>query len=366
MMKTGRNEGPCGGRPSLSDEVKAFAEGLGFEPVGITTAEPAEEAESRLQQWRRAGHAASMDYMLRERPRRTHPQDLLPEARSVVCLAFNYYPGEAEGEGRERAHGRVARYAVGLDYHTVLKKKLRRLEAFMVELGTAETQTKTLVDSGPLLEREFARRAGVGFIGKNTHLIALKHGSWVFLAEVLTSLELEPDRPISANCGTCTECLKACPTGALREPFVLDARRCISYWTIEHRGLIAEEPELNAWVFGCDLCQEVCPFNHKPAVSTERQFRQGTIVETELPLVELLRLDSDDAFRLRLKRSPLLRPKREGIVRNALRAATNQGAKDLLPWIENIASSDSSAELRQLARHAVQVLGGLPQGQGGK
>jgi len=350
-MKTGQERQSGGQKPSLSQQVKAFAKGLGFDPVGITTAEPAEEAESRLQQWLRAGCAASMSYMQREWPRRGHPRDLLPEARSVIGLALNYYPGEIEARRDQRSRGRIARYAVGGDYHKVLKKKLRRLESYLVERGGAQTKTKSLVDSSPLLEREFARRAGVGFIGKNTHLITLKHGSWVVLAEVLTTLALEPDAPISAHCGTCTECLQACPTGALREPFVLDARRCISYWTIEHRGAIPEElePLIQDWVFGCDRCQEVCPFNRKPTLTRESRFRQGAIVETELPLEELLWLDQEAAFQKRFKQSPLLRPKREGMVRNALVAARNQLARDAAAHIRKLAEGDVSEAIRRLA-----------------
>lgn len=354
-METGQEKQSGGQKPSLSQQVKAFAKGLGFDPVGITTAEPAEEAESRLQEWLRAGYAASMNYMQRERPRRGHPRDLLPEARSMICLAFNYYPGEVEARREPRSRGRIARYAVGSDYHKILKKKLRRLESYLVERGGTQTKTKSLVDSSPFLEREFARRAGVGFIGKNTHLMTLKHGSWVFLAEVLTSLELEPDAPISAHCGTCTQCLQACPTRALREPFVLDARRCISYWTIEHRGPIPEElePLMEDWVFGCDRCQEVCPFNRKPTLTRESQFRQGVIVETELPLEELLQLDHEAAFRERFRQSPLLRPKREGMVRNALVAAQNQLARDAAAYIRKLAEGDVSEAIRRLAERVL-------------
>jgi len=360
-METRPRKEPAGQSRSLTEQVKTFALGLGFGPVGITSADPAAEAEAHLREWIRTGSAASMRYMARERPRRGHPRDLLPEARSVICLAFNYYPGEpkqASDRVRQQTQVRIARYAVGADYHKVLKRKLRRLETYLVELGGAETKTRSLVDSAPILEREFARRAGIGFVGKNTHLITLRHGSWVFLAEVLTSLELETDRPISANCGTCTQCLDACPTRALPEPFVLDSRRCISYWTIEHRGPIPEDREsgLHDWAFGCDLCQEVCPFNHKAVVTGEAQFALGTIAETGMPLVELLRLGSDGDFRERFRGSPVVRPKREGILRNALTIAMNQKAKEALPEIQHLAESDPSEFIRELAGRAARVI----------
>jgi epoxyqueuosine reductase len=304
---------------SLTEQIKEFARSVGFGPVGVTTADPAGEAEVRLQQWLQQGMAAGMDYMKRPEPRRSHPRDLLPEAESVLCLAFNYYPGEDAAKDSKKDSGRIAKYARGRDYHRVLKKKLKKIEQYLVDVGGAGTKVRSFVDSAPLLEREFARRAGLGFIGRNTHLITLGKGSWVFLAEVLSSLRLKPDEPVSFNCGACTACLEACPTGALPEPFVLDSRRCISYWTIEHKGEIVEEKQAPAgdWLFGCDICQEVCPFNHKPELTGEESFREGVITSSRIPLDEILEIESEEEYREKFQGSPLMRPKLAGMKRNA-------------------------------------------------
>jgi epoxyqueuosine reductase len=272
---------------------------LGFNPVGIASATPALDAEQRLQQWLAQGHAAGMTYLHRAQPRRGHPEDLLPGAKSVLCLAFNYYPGEPSFHSGSQPSGRIARYAVGEDYHRVLKRKLRHLEQWLYRQGGPETRTRSFTDSAPILEREFARRAGLGFMGRNTHLIAPRYGSWVFLAEVVTNLELEPDSPLRSHCGTCTACLEACPTGALSESQGLDARKCISYWTIEHRGEFesAMQDRLQGWLFGCDICQEVCPFNRKARISSEPLFLPGAGAGNRIELEEVLSIDSDASFR---------------------------------------------------------------------
>jgi len=356
-----KNHPSAGNSPdSLTEQVKAFARSRGFAPVGVTPAEPAEEAEERLRHWIDRGYGASMEYLARAHPRRGHPTDLLPEARSILCLAFNYYPGTPQLRHGGPSTGRIARYAVGKDYHWVLKKKLREIERFLAQIGGPETRSRSFVDSGPVLEREFARRAGLGFIGRNTHLITPTQGSWVFLCEVLTNLPLEPDKPIGVSCGSCTACLEACPTGALVEPFVLDSRKCISYWTIEHRGAIPEtmQPQIKDWIFGCDLCQEVCPFNHKPKVTGESQFRQGVTLETRTPLMEILELASEESFRREFGAYPLLRPKREGIIRNALIVAVNQNAVDTLPAIRSLAAGDSNDSIRRGAAQAARSIAG--------
>lgn len=345
---------------ALKDAIRSKALQLGFDAVGITSADPAEEAQERLQSWITGGYGASMHYMTRQSPRRGHPRDLLPEAQSVISLASNYFPGEQAGDtpADGSTMGKVARYALGVDYHKVLQRKLRLLENYLVELGGTEIRTKSFVDTAPLLEREFAQRAGLGFIGKNTHLINRRYGSWIFLSEILTSLSLPPDAPVNYNCGSCTLCLEACPTGALPEPFLLDSRKCISYWTIEHKTFFPDEvqPMLQDWVFGCDICQEVCPFNQKPKLTDEEAFQQGTVVHHRIVLGELLALDSEESFYSRLLRSPLLRPRREGIVRNALTVAVNQNAKELVPSIQKLAQNDPSGFVRHIAGWALSRL----------
>lgn len=346
------------GPSDLSARLKETANELGFDPVGIASASPAFDAEQRLQEWLAQGHAAGMTYLHRAQPRRGHPADLLPEAKSVLCLAFNYYPGDRGSYSGSRSSGRIARYAVGEDYHRVLKRKLKHLEQWLYRQAGPETRTRSFTDSAPMLEREFARRAGLGFMGRNTHLITPQYGSWVFLAEVVTNLELEPDRPLTAHCGTCTACLEACPTGALSESQGLDARKCISYWTIEHRGEfeLVMQDRLQGWLFGCDICQEVCPFNRKARISSEPLFLPGAGAGNRMAIEDVLAIESDVSFRDQFARSPLLRAGRSGLIRNALALAVSERAFELLPRIQQISREDPSDAVRQMASVAAARL----------
>ncbi len=350
----------------LSAKLKETARALGFDPVGIASASPAFEAEQRLQEWLAQSHAAGMTYLHRAQPRRGHPEDLLPGAKSVLCLAFNYYPGDRGSYSGSRLSGRIARYAVGEDYHRILKNKLKHLEQWLCRQGGPETRSRSFTDSAPMFEREFARRAGLGFIGRNTHLIAPRYGSWVFLAEIVTNLELEPDPPLRAHCGTCTACLEACPTGALSESQGLDARKCISYWTIEHRGELdpSLQDRLEGWLFGCDICQEVCPFNRKARISSEPLFLPGAGAGNQVALEEVLSIESDGSFRDRFARSPLLRAGREGLFRNALALAVSECAFELLPRIQTIAREDPSDAVKRMASAAAVRLQTLQSGAG--
>lgn len=342
----------------LSSRLKAAAYAMGFAPVGIASAAPAIESEQRLRDWLAKGHAAGMTYLHRPRPRRGHPEDLLPGARSVICLAFNYYPGEAGSHSGSWPSGRIARYAVGEDYHRILKRKLKHLEQWLYRQGGPETRSRSFTDSAPILEREFARRAGLGFIGRNTHLITPQYGSWVFLAEIVTNLELELDRPLTAHCGTCTACLEACPTGALNASDGLDSRKCISYWTIEHRGELdpAMRDRLQEWLFGCDVCQEVCPFNRKARVSSEPLFLPGAGAGNRMALEEALTIETDVSFRDHCLRSALLRAGRAGLIRNALALAVSQRAFGLTPRILQLAREDVSETVRRMAGEAAARL----------
>lgn len=339
-----------------SRQVKAFALELGFDAVGITSAEPAFDAEQHHLEWVGRGCAVSMNYLGREYPRRGHPRDLLPEANSVICLAMNYNPADGVTSPGEPA-GLISRYARGRDYHRVIKKKLRRMEEFLGQLDSGEVSTRSCVDSAPLLERALARRAGLGVIGWNTCLIHPKLGSWLFLAEVLTSLELALDTPAEGSCEQCGKCLEVCPTGALVEPFLLDARKCLSYWTVEHKGEILPEvqPAVGRQLFGCDLCQEVCPHNREAPTTREPAFQENLLPD-EQPLAPLLALKDDEDFLSLFQGSSLLRAKREGIIRNALLVAMNTGAVSLLPQITRMAKSGSSEQLRQLARKVQSAL----------
>ena len=253
----------------LSVHIKTTAAALGFDLVGITSGAPLAHG-GRLRAWVEQGFAGEMGYMSRDVDKRIDPTQLLPEARSIIVVAINYYTApETTGHTQER--GWISRYAWGQDYHGILSDKLKTLVAHIRAMEGADLQARWYVDTGPILERELAWRAGLGWPGKNTNLINRQVGSWLFLGAILLNRELVYDTPATAHCGSCTRCLVACPTGALVAPGVLDARRCIAYLSIELRGSIPRElrPLMGTHIFGCDICQAVCPWNLAPAVTTD-------------------------------------------------------------------------------------------------
>ena len=242
-------------------ELRIDALACGFDRVGFAVAAPVADFP-RFESWLDAGHAGGMDWLHRHRALRADPRELLPEARSLILVSMNYHRPSEDPPGAGR--GRVSRYARGRDYHKTLRGRLRKLEEVLrEEYGAAFT--RICVDSAPLLERSLAAAAGLGWIGKNTMLIDERLGSWTFLGALLCDLDLPPDLPVADRCGSCTACLDACPTQAFPEPGLLDARRCISYLTIEHKGEIADElaAKMDDHIFGCDICQDVCPWNAK-------------------------------------------------------------------------------------------------------
>jgi epoxyqueuosine reductase len=319
----------------LEQRIKDRASALGFELAGIAAAGPADSFD-RLQHWLARGFAGAMDYMGRHKEARRHPAGVLPAVRSVLMVGMSYAPETDEPhhnpEG-ERA-GKIARYARGDDYHDVLRAKLNQLFAW-VQGEVPGTQGRGVVDTAPLLERDFARRAGLGWFGKNTMLINKTLGSYFLLGALLLDLELKPDAPFAHDhCGTCTACLDACPTQAFPAPGLLDARRCISYLTIELRESIPahlREP-MGDWVFGCDICQEVCPWNRKAPPGRQPALQPRADLEA-LDLVELMSLSEED-FRRRFKGTALYRSKRRGLLRNAAIALGNQGDPATLPALE--------------------------------
>lgn len=310
---------------SITAEIKSYARKIGFDLVGITTAAPLEKDEQRLAAWLKAGFAGEMAYMARSPSRRARPQELLPEAKSVICLGTYYYPGEPSEPSPGSPHGAVSRYAWGKDYHRIIEHLLDELIAYLKEQTGSSLKFKVMVDHGPVLEKALAQRAGLGFIGKNTLLIHEDLGSWIFLAELITNLDLEPDKPQINQCGSCNACLSACPTGALLQPFVLDARRCISYLTIELKDEIPESlrPQMEDWVFGCDICQEVCPFNAQPKTTDHPCFTASGGVGPWLDLSAVLAIQADQDFKTKFSETPLVRPKRQGLQRNAAVVAKN-------------------------------------------
>lgn len=346
---------------SLAARIKAEAHRLGFELVGVAPAVAPEGIHSLLE-WLDRGYAGEMAYMERREEAYADPRHVMDGVRSVVMLGLNYNPGPGPDRSQppraSAVPARVARYAQGsTDYHDVIRGKLREL-ADLVKRESPGARCRGVVDTAPLLERDFARLAGLGWFGKNTMLINKRLGSWFFLAALLVDIELDYDPPHNAShCGTCTRCLDACPTGAFVAPYVLDARRCISYLTIEHRGPIAEHlrAEMGDWLFGCDICQEVCPWNRKAPVTAEPAF---------LPQPELTAVDaaamlalSEDEFQQRFGHTALSRPGRAGLARNAAIVAGNSGKREAAEPL-SAAANDPDPTVREAAHWALGTVGG--------
>jgi epoxyqueuosine reductase len=311
----------------LAARVKQRARELGFDLVGICDAAPSKYREY-YRKWLDDGQAGTMEYLARRFDERTDPATYFPGAKSVVCVAINYHvPLESPPASTEPGqHGRVARYALGDDYHELIKTRLHVL-ADWIRAAAPGAQTRCGVDTAPIAEKELAARAGLGWMGKNTCVINEKIGSWLLLGEVITTLELPADAPGVDRCGTCRRCIDACPTGAITEPYQLDARKCTSYLTIEHRGDIAADlqAKLGEWLYGCDICQDVCPWNSKAVVALDPalqpRFSSGTV-----DLRQWLSWTDDD-YRTTLRGSAMKRVKLPVLQRNARIVAGNLSAR---------------------------------------
>ena len=341
--------------------LKSWALGEGFDMAGVARVEGSGQGEALLG-WLERGDQAGMGWMGKGVERRLDPGRVLEGARSVLCVGLRYHPLVGEDGGVEAVEGdlwpRVARYARGQDYHEVMGRGLRRLEARVAEAFPG-VGTRRYVDTGPLLERELAARAGLGVQGKNTNLLSREAGSWFLLGELLLTLDLAPDPPVADLCGRCTRCLDLCPTGALPEPYRLDANRCISYWTIEHRGDLPPEARelIGEWVFGCDVCQEVCPWNLRGDHRDER--RPADHPELRLPperrdldLAGLLLLGRDEYVH-RFRASPMKRARQEGLQRNAAVAMGNRRDPAYVPPLTEALTTGTPT----LRRHAAWALG---------
>lgn len=312
--------------------IKSLATELGVDRVGITTAAPM-AAAGYYKQWLAAGHSGEMRYLSRNVLVRTEPVRLLAGARSIICAALNYRRADGHVRGFKRGpkpatgetapRGLVAQYARGRDYHTVLGGLLRQLVECVHARLDETFEARVFVDTGPLLERELAVRAGLGWIGRNACLLNAELGSYLLLGEIVTTLELPPDQPVTERCGACTRCIEACPTQAFVAPGELDARRCISYLTIEHRGVVPPEfhEALGPRVFGCDVCQQVCPYNARAPEGTHPEI-MADVVDAQPSLLELLRLRSGDYRRL-TRDSASRRARRNMWRRNAAIALRN-------------------------------------------
>jgi len=329
-----------------SATIRARAAELGLDVCGITTADPAHHA-AFYRQWADEGRAGEMHWMTREPERRTDPRKVLPEAKSIIVAGINYWQAQPKGRGR------IARYALGDDYHHVLLEKIEALAAEITSLGA---RAKIYVDTGPVLEKPLASRAGVGWQGKSTMLIHPKLGPWLLIGEIITTLELEPDAPMQDHCGTCTKCITACPTGAITASYQLDARRCIAYLTIELKGSIPEElrPLIGDRVYGCDECLDVCPWNRFASTTREARFLAKPEDTGRDALHALLEI-SQAEFKRRFAKCPILRVKRRGLLRNVCVVLGNIGTADDLPALRR-AEQHEEPLVREHAAWAIKEI----------
>jgi epoxyqueuosine reductase len=368
--------------------IKEYAYSLGFDSVRITTADAFPEAERVIKERIAQGLMDGLPWFTAERSEVScHPNALLPEACSIITLAMFYLTQQPEEVQDNVPRGRISRYAWGTDYHEIIKPKLQQFAAWLREYARDEmgeaVETRLFVDTGRMVDRAVAQRAGLGWYGKNTNILTKGWGSWVFLAEIVTNLPLQADTPVQTNCGSCEICLHACPTQALPAPYILDNTRCISFLTIELRGSIPLElrPLMGNLIFGCDICQEVCPVNivaekrlglrntakegkaaiprpHQPiiAVKPRAEFQPRTGVGSSPELIPLLSL-TEEQFRERFRLSPIRRTKRRGLLRNVCVALGNSGDQQAVPALIN-ALHDDEPLVRGHAAWALGRLGG--------
>ena len=340
------------------EAVKQLAAELGFDLVGITSAEPFHEAEEITLQRVSEGLMDGLPWYHAARVKRgCNPQEILPGARSIIAVGMSYMAEDSsDADDPAPLQGKVARYAWGHDYHKVMERKLKLLARRLSEQLERPVQAKVYVDTGPMLDRAVAERAGVGWFGKNTNVLTRSHGSWVFLGQIITDLEFEPDEPLKKTCGQCRICIDECPTGALIAPYVLDNTKCISYLTIELRGPVPKglRPLVGDWVFGCDICQDVCPVNRKAQPTREPAFQIGEHGFTSLELLPLLGI-TEDEFRERFRNSPIRRAKRAGLLRNVCVALGNIGDPNAVPALAEVLRH----ELALVRSHAAWALGAI-------
>jgi epoxyqueuosine reductase len=337
-----------------ANAVKRLATELGFDRVGMASAAPSPRADF-VRQWLSRGYAGRMHYLQRNADRRTDPRSWLPDCKSAIVVAVNYHQCAPEQPATETPHGRVARYAWGQDYHVVVRDRLKMLVDRLREEISEPFEAKVCVDTAAVVERELAAAAGVGWIGKNTLVLHPRAGSYFYLGEVLTTLELQPDSPMPDRCGTCTRCLEVCPTSAFPQPYVMDASRCISYLTIELRESIPAElrEPMGDWLFGCDVCQEVCPYNRRaplevwPKLAADPQ-------RTWFDLQEVLNWSAEEYASI-LHGSAMKRAKVGMLRRNAAVALGNRGDESHLPLLDQFAEDDDS----MLALHAAWAAGAI-------
>ncbi|MBW7887005.1 MAG: tRNA epoxyqueuosine(34) reductase QueG [Bacteroidetes bacterium] len=299
---------------TLTEQIKIKAHELGFHKVGIAKAERLDVEAEHLEDWLWRDYHASMQWFEKNLQKRMDPREIVPNAQSVICVAMNYYSPIEHSQNSNEA--KISRYAWGDDYHDIVLERIQMLADCIKQLEPG-SENRFYVDTGPVMDKVWAARAGLGWQGKHSLLITKDFGSWVFLGEIITTLTLDYDSPIEDFCGTCTACIDACPTDAIREPYVVESSRCLSYLTIEHRGDIEEElkDKFERWVFGCDICQDICPWNRFQKETDVEQFqpRQWNIH----PTFEELETITTEEYIKRFKKSPIKRAKIDGVRRNA-------------------------------------------------
>jgi len=345
----------------LKEVIRQDAEAFGFDAFGVSTPDSIGSAGDHLMQFLSADRHGDMDWLATTADRRCHPLSLWPQTRAIVMVGMSYAPEHDPLEALENPkRGAISVYAQGKDYHDILKSKLKMLASKLASHSGADV--KVFVDTAPLMEKPLAAAAGLGWQGKHTNLVSRDHGSWLFLGAILTTAELAADPPELDHCGNCRRCLDVCPTDAFPAPYRLDARRCLAYLSIEHKGHIAEEfrRPMGNRIFGCDDCLAVCPWNKFAAVSHEARFASRPETDNP-PLAELLELD-DRAFRLRFAGTPIKRTGRDRFLRNVLIAAGNSADAGLLPKIEPLLN-DASPLVRAMAVWAMRQLGGEQAGE---
>ncbi|MBX3422927.1 MAG: tRNA epoxyqueuosine(34) reductase QueG [Pirellulaceae bacterium] len=347
-------------RSELTQQLKQYAGDLGFALVGITPA-AAPGRLAQFQRWLDSGFAGQMSYLENRRQAYAHPCYLLEGCKTLVMLGIPYLYSDEQRRAAIQSAGsaKVARYAQSrTDYHVIIRKRLKQLKQWLVRRATG-ARIRGVVDTAPLLEREFAALAGLGWIGKNTLLLNRNWGSYFFLAALLTDIELVADEESYANyCGSCTACLDACPTGAFPAPYVLDARRCLSYLTIEHPGTVDGQlsSQLNGWAFGCDICQEVCPWNRKSACTDDNTW-QPVEQNSQLSVLEMLRMHPDQ-FQQQFAETPMSRPRYRGMVRNAILVAGQQRLIEAAQLL-GVKLCDEEPLIRAAAAWALGQIGGV-------
>lgn len=294
--------------------IKKKALDLGFTHIGVAKAEPLDEEKLHLLEWLQSGFHATMEYMSRNVERRGDPRLILPGAKTIIAVAMNYHTPFSHASTEHV--GKISRYAWGDDYHDIMGEKLNHLSMFVCEL-IPDAECKVYVDTGPMMDKAWAVRAGIGWLGKHANVITRDQGSWIFLGEVITTAQLNCDIPIEDFCGTCTRCIQACPTNAIVVPYVIDSNKCISYQTIESKAETIPDTlgeRFDNWIYGCDICQDVCPWNSFATETNEIRFNphEGNVT----PVLDELSTLTQDKFSGRFKNSPIKRAKLKGLLRN--------------------------------------------------